>query len=128
MAYNRFIEKKADRICTGRKDKKINLIDRSITPNNFSFTMDLTSSKSAWAWLETRSGVKHWGGTNEERDAVTHVFGIAYQYDPQKKQLVEFNGKYFEIDSVQNMNGNNIDVLICCVELGQTANQTSWRM
>ncbi len=38
MTHNRFIGKKADRICTGRKDKKINLIDRSITPNNFSFT------------------------------------------------------------------------------------------
>jgi hypothetical protein len=112
------ISKKADRTCTGKRDKKVEVFNRDIKPADISFQMDLTSQFSIWCMAETKRGTERFDGTNTNRSPDTTWFYTAFGVTIESKQILSLNGKYFEVDRTENMNMENITLAIVCVELG----------
>lgn len=120
------IKKKADRTCAGRRDKLVEVFSRDIVSDSFSFKMDLTSEFKIWCMAETKRGTSSFDGTNVNRGPDTTWFYTAYGVDIEKKRILKFNNKYFEVDRTENINLENRTLAIVCIELGDTEKETSW--
>ena len=118
MACRKRITKKASLVCTGDLNSLIKIIDRKITPDTISFTMNLSDYVEAWSSIETRRGSTRFDGVNVNREADTTIFRIRYGYDVAKKQLIDWNGTYFEIDRIEDLNGERRFLELSCVETG----------
>lgn len=110
--------KKPVKVCSGSKNKYIQIYNRDLKPNDISLEMDKTLFIGVWAMVKTKKPVAGFTGVNTERDESTHVFYISYRENIEKKQLIGLNGKNFEIKDFENIDEENVTLAVYAIELG----------
>lgn len=129
MSCNRRIKQKADKVCIGSLNSRIIIYDRDITASStssVSYTETLSGAVTVWAMVRTITGKDIFDGVNVIGTA-THEFYIRYRDGITAAKWVEYNSKYYDILSVENLNEENGFLKLNCNirgEKNKTANLT----
>lgn len=114
------------KICTGDLRHTIILHTRDLTaPTAVDFGVKLSNPKTVKAGLEITQGIEDIDGTNI-RKVITHNFYIRFTTDALKATLIEFDSKYFTIETVQTLDGYNRYLKIESRERGTTIKEVNF--
>lgn len=95
------------KICTGDLRHSIILHTRDLTaPTSSDFGVKLSNPLTVKAGLEITQGIEDIDGTNI-RKVVTHNFYIRFTSEAIKATVIEFDGKYYTIETVKPLDGYN---------------------
>lgn len=111
-------------LCLGDLDREIYLTNRSITPPVFGSTDFLETfvdnSETTWTLIEHVEGKTHFDGVETETP-ITHHFFIEYDEaidDDQSEWWILFEGKYFDILRMIDLDLRHEWIKLICVERG----------
>jgi SPP1 family predicted phage head-tail adaptor len=115
--------RKSKTVCIGSLNKRIIVQTRSIVPpinGSVDYTLNFTDPKTVWAMIETRQGSTTFDETNTEK-VWTHDFYIRYIAGITFEKWVTYDGKYYDIISVENLNMDDRFLRLRCNIRGTTA-------
>lgn len=118
------IQKPLKKVCTGDMRDRLTIQVRAITPpgdGGVDFTETFNQDKVVWALCQTKQGVEIFDGTGL-KDVATHYFYIRYISILTKEGYVIFNGNYYTILDVQNLDERSEYQLLRCCLRGTTGN------
>lgn len=120
MAQCKKIYRQIKRVCVGSLDKKVKLKIRAIAPPSGSsayYGETFTDFMTVWAMVETKNGLVTFDSTNTAQN-VSHQFYIRYIPDITFEKWLEYDGKNFNILTVNNLNEENRFYMLQCNERG----------
>lgn len=102
------------KVCIGDLRYQIVIHNRAIAgvQNGVDFTESLTNAQTVWAGVKTVRGHDVFDGTNLVGVA-THLFYIRY-IDITAESWVEFNGRYYRILGIQNLEEDDEFIELQC--------------
>lgn len=119
---------KRRKLCMGDLRDVIDIVDRDQIPplaDNANHTMGITVFAQLPAAVETKtSGVEVFDGVNIA-SVITHNFYIVYQDGIDINQFVRFNGKYFKITAIENIDEYNMYMKLTSTERGDNTLQSN---
>lgn len=112
--------RKARRPQVGDMKDRIDLQIRQLLPPAFGEsepTLGYTLPGTVWAQHDTTKGIQLFNGV-EIGDAITDTFQIRYRRDVTTETRISFDGRYYEIAAVENLDGRKQFLFLMCKELG----------
>jgi head-tail adaptor len=114
------------KICTGDLRHTIILHTRDLTaPTASDFGVKLSNPLTVKAGLEITQGIEDIDSTNI-RKVITHNFYIRFTTYALKSTLIEFDSKYFTVETVQALDGYNRYLKIESRERGTTTKEVNF--
>ena len=106
------------KVCAGDLRHYIILHSRDLTaPENVDFGVELTTSTTVKAALTVQSGVGRVDDTNQ-LNKITHVWHVRWQNNLDRSYMVEFDNRFFTVDTIEELDGYKRFVRINTYERG----------
>jgi len=118
------IKKPKQGICVGDMRDRVTVYVRTATPsrtNGVDLSEVLSSAVTVWAAVTTKEGKEIFDGTNL-KGVATHWIYIRYLSGLTAEKWVEYNGEYYDIIDVQNLDERGDFMLLRCSVRGTTSN------
>lgn len=126
MTTRRTLLEVVDAVNIGKMHNEIKIIDRAIDPEVEGYTMDFTDFTTLYAGIKTTSGVSSFNNVNI-LDDTTHLFYIRYGIcDVGKNYTIEYDSKYYNVLTSENLGELNRFILIQTVQRGVKTNNANW--
>lgn len=114
------------KVCTGDLRHTIILHTRDLTaPENVDFGVEFTDSITLKAALTVQSGVGRVDNTNQ-LNAITHIWYVRWQNGLDRAILVEFDNRYFTVDTIEELDGYKRYVRINTYERGDKSKSVNF--
>ena len=107
------------KICTGDLNKKIYIVNRSISSTGGGVDFDIQRPKSSrkWAAVKTLTGSTLFSGVNTG-EKITHIFYVRANVNIESNMYVLYKDKYYNITEQEDLDGNNEVIALYCSERG----------
>lgn len=119
MPVCKTIRRPLRKLCSGDLINIITLYNRDIGADidSVDFEENLSGAIQVPASISTKRGVTVFDGTNTER-VVTHWFGIRYISDLTQEKWLQYDGRFFDIFDVEDLDERHQWMILMCAEAG----------
>jgi len=130
MAICKKIRRTNEVVCTGDLNRLVTIQVRELKPptgNSVDYGEEFVTAKDVWAMIETVGNETFFAGTNTVR-IVTHLFYIRYisNVEITSENWIKYDGNYFDIIDVENLDYNDRFLKIRANRRGQEAIPVNW--
>ncbi len=126
MSWGLQVSRRSPTLNTGRLRNRVSIVSVSPTQDSTGGTnlsVDVLYA-NVWASIEAQSGSDTPGAGSAGVSRVTHQVVIRYLPGIVAKMQVQFNGRQFQIEAVQNPDERTKILILQCVEINDSQQQS----
>lgn len=117
------------KLCAGDLIHEVQVLEKSLVPPvagsvDYKIEFDQDKSPVVFASLSTPRGKVIFDNTGTGRD-VTHVFGLYFNPDYTSENVVLFDGRFFDVLDVNDLDERHEWMVLSCAERGDIGNKAN---